>query len=114
MRDRLRIELLPVAASAQTRGAKGPYGAIDSHAPTQSVGYTFDYAASRSAKVDALKQCGHEKCEVVVSLRSACGALATRDARFGAAGGATRAEAEAKATRTWGKDCEVVAWACMR
>lgn len=102
------------SATAQTRGTKGPYGAIAYHAPTHSVGYTYDYPASRAAKIDALKQCGHEKCEVVVSFRNACGALATRDARFGAAEGATRAEAEAKASRKCGKDCEIAAWACTR
>jgi hypothetical protein len=116
---RLTIVVLAAAlacgpAAAQTRGTKGAYGAIAYHAPTQSVGYTFDYPASRAAKIDALKQCGHENCEVVVSFHSACAALATREAKFGAAEGATRAEAEAKASRKCGKDCEIAAWACTR
>lgn len=110
----LSTALASVPAAAQTRGTKGPYGAIAYHAPTQSMGYTFDYPASRAAKVDALKQCGHEKCEVVVSFRSACGALAAHDGRFAASEGATRAEAEAKATRKCGKDCEIAVWVCTR
>ena len=101
-------------ADAQTGGAKGSYGAIAYEASTRSVGYVFDYPASRAAKIEALKQCGHEKCEVVVSFRSGCGALALREGRFGAAEGATRPEAEATALRKCGKDCEITAWACTR
>jgi hypothetical protein len=121
MRVALRITLALAAlalacapASAQVRGKKGAYGAIAYHPATKSVGYTFDYPASRAAKIDALKQCGHEKCEVVVTFHGACGALATHDARFGASAGATRAEAEAKALRKCGADCEIAAWACTR
>jgi len=106
--------LASAPAAAQTRGPKGASGAIAYHPATQSVGYAFDYPASRTAKIEALKQCGHEKCEVVVTFSRACGALANRDARFGAAEGATRAEAEAKALRKCGTDCEIAAWACTR
>jgi serine/threonine-protein kinase len=94
---------------------KGVYGAIALQRETGQLGYAVDAATSRAAKIEALKQCAHPRCEVVASFSNACGALARGPKKYFPATGATRQEAETKALRLCaGKDCEVAAWACTK
>jgi hypothetical protein len=94
---------------------KGAYGAIALQRETGQIGYTVDAATSRAAKIEALRQCDHPRCEVVASFRNACGALARGSKQFLPATGATRQETEAKALRLCAaKDCEVAVWACTK
>ena len=69
---------------------------------------------ARDAKVEALRQCSHEKCEVVASITRGCGALARDNAKFSVQKGATRNEAQTKALKKCGSGCEILAWACTR
>jgi hypothetical protein len=106
-------------ASARVVVKKGVYGAIALDRESGQVGYAYNSATSRAAKVEALKQCAQPRCEVVASFSNACGALARKPARgpkeFVSATGATRQEAETKALRLCSaKDCEVAAWACTK
>jgi len=92
---------------------KGVYGAIALHRETGQLGYAYNSATSRAAKMEALKQCAHPRCEVVAAFSNACGALARGPNKYFPATGATRQEAETKALRLCAaKDCEVAAWAC--
>jgi serine/threonine-protein kinase len=102
-------------ADAATRSKKLVFGAI-AYEPTRgAAGYAYDFRSSREARIEALKQCGHPTCEVVVSFRNACGAVARGARKPVATTGATRAEAETKAMRLCGsKACEIVAWACTK
>jgi hypothetical protein len=98
---------------------KGAYGAIAVQHDTGQFGYAYNAATSRAAKIEALNQCAHPKCEVVASFSNACGALARQLARgpkgYFPATGATRQEAETKALRLCAaKDCELAAWACTK
>jgi hypothetical protein len=98
---------------------KRAYGAIALQRETGQLGYAYDAATSRTAKIEALKQCEHPRCEVVASFNNACGALARQPARgpkaYFPATGATRQEAETKALRLCAaRDCEVAAWACTK
>ena len=98
---------------------KGAYGAIALQRETGQFGYASDAATSRAAKIEALKQCAHPRCEVVAAFRNACGALVRQPARgpkgYFPATGATRQEAETKALRLCAaSECEVVAWACTK
>ncbi len=109
-----------LAQAASPRAAKqGAHGAIALERETGQVGYAYNAASSRAAKMEALRQCSSARCEVVVSFSNACGGLA-RDRARGAKGyfpatGATRQEAEAKALRLCAaKACELAAWACTR
>jgi serine/threonine-protein kinase len=89
-------------------------GAIAYHRDSGSYGYTVEAKNSREAKTEALKQCGHAKCEVVTSFRNACGVVANGPKRFVAITGATRQEAETKALRQCGDACSVAVWACTK
>ena len=94
---------------------KGVYGAIALQRETGQVGYVYNTATSRAAKIEALKQCADPHCEVVVSFSNACGALARGAKKYFPATGATQQEAETKALRLCAaKDCAITAWACTR
>jgi hypothetical protein len=90
------------------------HGAIAYHAGSGGVGWATDRRTSREARIEALRQCAHPKCEVVGTVRAGCAALARSDGRFKVQKGATRAEAEAKALRVCGGGCEIAAWTCAR
>ena len=117
----LFVALLACAMSATcaAAGDKPPtrnqlYGAIAYHAESSSVGWATDRKSAREAKVEALRQCGHEKCEVVASITRGCGALARDPKKFVVQKGATRNEAQAKALKLCGPQCEILAWTCTR
>jgi serine/threonine-protein kinase len=94
---------------------KGVFGAIALQRETGQLGYAYNSATSRAAKVEALKQCAHPRCEVVASFSNACGAVARGPKKYFPATGATRQEAETKAQRLCAaKECEVAAWACTK
>ena len=94
---------------------KGVYGAIALQRETGQLGYAYNSATSRAAKMEALNQCADPRCEVVANFSNACGAVARGPKKHFPATGATRQEAEAKALRLCAaKDCEVAAWACTK
>ena len=94
---------------------KGVFGAIALQRETGRLGYAYDSATSRAAKIEALRQCADAHCEVVASFRNACGALARGPKKYFPATGATRPEAETKALRLCAaRECEVAAWACTK
>ena len=94
---------------------KGVFGAIALQRETGQLGYAYNAATSRAAKMEALSQCAHPRCEVVAAFSNACGALARGPKRYFPATGAVRQEAEAKALRLCAaRECEVVAWACTK
>jgi len=118
--------LLAVAGSVPAQAAKrakrsatpSAYGAIAYHRATQSWGVSHDFPRLRDAIVEALKQCGNSKCEMVHKFKNGCAALADGPKIHAAESGATRAEAETKALRRCAElnqaDCSPVAWACTR
>jgi hypothetical protein len=99
------------------------HGAIAYDRDSGRIGYAYDYRSAREARAQALMQCG-EQCEVVIDLRNNCGALASKAPNKSAsthkptapitAHGATREEAQTKAKRLCGSDCQIQAWACSR
>jgi serine/threonine-protein kinase len=94
---------------------KGVFGAIALQRETGQFGYAYDSATSRAAKMEALKQCAHPRCEVVAAFSNACGALARGPKKYFPATGAVRQEAETKALRLCAaRECEIVAWACTK
>jgi hypothetical protein len=100
---------------AATRPKKSAYGAIAYEPGRRAAGYSYDFKSAREAKVEALKQCGDQACEVLVSFHNACGAIAQGSGKPFAVTGATRAEAQTKALRRCNhKACEIVAWACTK
>jgi serine/threonine-protein kinase len=106
-------------APARVMAKKGAYGAIALQRETGQVGYAYNAATSRAAKMEALNQCTDPRCEVVVNFRNACGALARQAARgpksYFPATGAVRQEAETKALRLCAaRECEILAWACTK
>jgi hypothetical protein len=128
--DVIRAGLLAAAliaalpAVAQTKPAKrsaepNRYGAIAYNRTSQSWGVGFNFARARDANVEALKECGNGKCEVVHKFRNGCAALADGPKIHAAVSGATRDEAEAKTLRRCAElnkqaSCNLVAWACTR
>lgn len=114
----LLLAFAACAADAAT-GARAPtrnqyYAAIAYHPESNSVGWATDRKSAREAKIEALRLCSHEKCEVVASITRGCGALARDTRKFFVQKGATRKEAEAKALKRCGPQCEVLAWTCTR
>jgi Domain of unknown function (DUF4189) len=121
----LRLALVAALACAaqpalsKATGKKGAHGAIALDRETGQFGYAYNAANSRAAKIEALKQCGQPRCEVVVNFSNACGALARHPARgpkgYFTASGATQQEAETKALRLCAdKACTVATWACTK
>ena len=116
----LLFATLAIAAAAFLEGASAapktppPTGALAYHRDSGSFGFAVNAKDSRSARIEALKQCGHPKCEVVASLSKDCGAVANGPKKFVASRGATRREAETRALRLCGEQCEIVGWACPR
>ena len=128
--DVIRAGLLAAAllaalpAIADTKSAKrsaepNRFGAIAYYRASQSWGSGFNFARARDANVEALKQCGHGKCEVVHKFKNGCAALADGPKIHAAASGATRDEAETKTLRRCAEvnkqaSCNLIAWACTR
>jgi len=102
------------AASKAAAKKKSAYGAIAWHKESGSTGYSYDYPSARLAGAEALRQCGHPKCEVVLPLHNECGALAGGAKKSAARRGYTEAEAQAKALNACGAGCKPLAWACTR
>ena len=93
---------------------KPVHGAIAYHRDSGNFGYAVDQASDRAARLEALRQCGHSRCEVVLRFGRDCGAIANGPRRHAAAKGVNRQEAETKALRACGAGCTLVAWACTR
>ena len=105
--------LLAAPVHAAKPKAPASYGAIAYHRDSRSWGTSHEARTAREAKIGALQRCGHARCEVVISIRNGCGALADGPKRIAAAPGVTRGEAETKALRKCGAgECRIVAWAC--
>jgi hypothetical protein len=126
MRGLLAAALLLAAptALAETKGGKrsavpNRFGAIAYHRASQSWGVGYNHARARDANVEALKQCGNGRCEVVHKFKNGCAALADGPKTQFAASGATRDEAETKTLRRCtevnrGAGCNLIAWSCTR
>jgi len=114
------LALLLFAGAANAVGNKSAapnrFGAIAYERASKSWGVSYDMARARDANVEALRQCGQKRCEVVHKFKNGCAALVDGPkAKTGvAASGATRDEAETKALKRCGPDCAAVAWACTR
>jgi hypothetical protein len=104
----------PAGARDEPRRGTSVHGAIAYHPESGSVGWATDRKSSREAKVEALRQCGHEKCEVMASVSRGCAALARSTKKHAVQNGVTRQEAESKALRRCGDQCEIAAWTCTR
>jgi len=104
----------PAAAREESHSRNSLHGAIAYHVASGSVGWATDRKSSRDAKIEALRQCGHERCEVVAEVNRGCAALAREPKKHSAQKGASRQEAEAKALRNCGDKCEIAAWTCTR
>ena len=105
----------PALGAAQEKpGRNALHGAIAYHAASGSTGWATDRRTSREARIDALKQCGHEQCVVVASVTRNCAALARNPKKFSVQKGATRQEAETKALGKCGPGCEIAVWTCTR
>jgi len=90
------------------------HGAIAYHQASGSMGWATDRRTEREAKIEALKQCGHEQCVVVATVTRSCAALARNPKKFIVQKGATRQEAETKALAKCGAQCEIAVWTCTR
>ena len=101
-------------ARDEPRHGSSVFAAIAYHPESGSVGWATDRKTSREAKVEALRQCGHAKCEVMSSVSRGCAALARSTKKHAVQNGVTREEAEAKALRRCGGECEIAAWTCTR
>jgi hypothetical protein len=102
------------ASNSEKAQKKTAFGAIAWHPETGRFGYSYDFQTERAANVAALKECGHERCEIAVSIKNGCAALAQGAKGYAAKKGNTREEAETIALRACGKDCRPLAWACTR
>ena len=116
--------LAALPAIAETKPGKrsatpNRFGAIAYHRASQSWGVGYNHARARDANVEALKQCGNGKCEVVHKFKNGCAALADGPKIQFSASGATRDEAETKTLRRCAEvnkaaSCNLIAWACTR
>ena len=104
-----------VAEAAKPSPTPNRFGALAFHKASEAWGAAHDFAQARAARVEALKQCGHPRCEVVHAFKNGCGALADGPKKTVGASGVTRDEAETKALKRCGAEaCRIVAWACTR
>lgn len=103
-------------AAAKAHKVKA-HGALALDRNSDAWGYGVNFKTSREARLESLKQCNRPTCEVVMRIEGECGAVARAKAsaaKFSSARGANRAEAETKALRQCGKDCQLAGWACNR
>jgi hypothetical protein len=100
--------------AAKQSATPNRFGAIAYHRDSQSWGIAYDKLRARDASVEALRQCGEQRCEVVHHFKNGCAALVDGPKVAIAASGATRAEAETKALKRCGPACKPIAWACTR
>mgnify|MGYP001178122672 CR=1 FL=1 len=114
------LAAFPVEAAKQS-AVPNRFGAIAYHRPSQSWGISYDAVRARDASLEALKQCGNQRCEVIHKFKNSCAALVDGPKERAAltASGATRDEAETKALKrcsspNQGASCNVIAWACTR
>jgi hypothetical protein len=116
------LAAMPAIADTKTdkrSATPNRFGAIAYHRGSQSWGVGYNQARARDANVEALKQCGNGKCEVVHKFKNGCAALADGPKIQFSASGATRDEAEAKTLRRCAEvnktaSCNLIAWACTR
>ena len=102
-----------VAAKEERPRGNPTYAAIAYHQASGAAGWATDRRSAKDAKVDALRQCGHENCVVVASVTRGCAALAEAPARkFTVQRGVTGQEAQTKALEKCGAGCKVAAWTC--
>lgn len=115
--------LAPLEGAAATKAHKPKaHGAIALDRNSDAWGYGINQKTSREARLEALRNCDRPSCEVVLRIEGECGALARKKGsntpvsymKFSSSRGTNRAEAETKALRLCGKDCEPIAWACNR
>jgi hypothetical protein len=105
---------VPGAAQEKPATRSSFHGAIAYHHGSDSMGWATDRRTSREARIEALKQCGHEQCVVVATVTRNCAALARNPKKFAVQKGATRQEAETKALSKCGAQCEIAVWTCTR
>ena len=111
----LALSLFAVSAEAAKQSSvPNRFGAIAYHRDTQSWGVAYDKARARDAAVEALRQCGAQRCEIVHRFKNGCAALVDGPKAAFASSGATRDEAETKALKRCGGGCKPIAWACTR
>lgn len=104
-----------LACHAANRDSKtGTFAAIAYHPNGTEFGWATDRRTSRDAGTEALKQCGHPRCEVAITVRNACAALARGPQRSRTSKGVARADAESKALSRCGPGCAIVAWTCTK
>jgi hypothetical protein len=101
-----------LAASRDSKS--GTFGAIAGHPNGPEVGWATDRRTSREAGAEALRQCGHARCEIVITVRNACAAYARGPKQSRAQKGVSRQEAEARALSRCGDRCEIAAWTCTK
>lgn len=109
------------AEAARQSAVPNRYGAIAYHRESQSWGVAYDKPRARDAAVEALRQCGQQRCEVVHRFKNGCAALVDGPKAAFASSGATRDEAETKALKrcavgspSGAERCKPIAWACTR
>lgn len=115
----LLAALLLLGAAGETLANKrdsksGTFAAIAFHPKGSEVGWATDRATSRAAGAEALKQCGHARCEVTITVRNACAALARGPKQSRAQKGVSRQDAESRALTRCGPGCEIAAWTCTK
>ena len=110
----LLASLSSLAAEDKRRGGSPLYGAIAFHDASGAVGWATDRRTSREARLEALKQCGHDNCIIVGTVTRGCMALGHGARKSSVQKGVTRQEAETKALSRCGPGCEIAAWTCAR
>lgn len=104
-----------LAYSAKRAGRTGYWAAIAVDRLTDAVGVSYDFRRARDAQTAALRQCGDADCEVVVTVRNSCAAVARVSKRLVHAEGATFDEASVKTRRKCPDgNCDILAWACTK
>lgn len=96
------------------------YGSIAYSRSTQVHGYSYDYTSQAEADWAAIQECqarsGTGDCQVVISFRNACGALAKApNGAYGSGWGTDRTLAETYAVQScsqYAGGCQVIRWVC--
>jgi len=95
-------------------GRTGFHGAIAWHAPTEAIGYAYDFRSARDARRAALVQCAHAECEVIAHVRNACAVALRRKGEVFIGEGATRDEALLHARQKCRAGCDDLGWVCTK
>lgn len=102
----------PAVSNPAPAGAYAYYGSMALSPATGAVGRSWDYPDQASAERAAISYCGYNDCQVVVSVRNGCAALAASSTYYGYGAAPNLYSAQQAALYYAGSGSQLYSWFC--